>query len=157
MVAGGVGGVVSDSAHFWIGAECPNVDLSSRHGLYRVHYNGHPRFLVLLVQHLGAHVDAREPAAIARVTVVPANGILHVSHLHTHIHTHTPDVSSPYSPPSPPPSVPTPLPPLPLRPHSPPSPPPSVPTPLPPLPPPSPPSLLPQCTPSCTHTPLPVR
>ena len=90
IVAGGAGGwVVTDSAHFWIGAECPNVDLSSRHGLYWVHYNGHPRFLVLLVQHLGAHVNAREPAAIAGVTVVPTNGILHVSHLHTHTHTRT--------------------------------------------------------------------
>jgi len=32
-------------------------------------------FLKLLIKHLGTDVDAREPAAIARVAVIPANCI----------------------------------------------------------------------------------
>lgn len=39
-------------------------------------HDGHKRFLELLVQHLGAHVDARKPTAVTRMTVVPSYGVL---------------------------------------------------------------------------------
>ena len=40
------------------------------------YHNGDKRLLELLVQHLCADVNAGQPAAITRVTMVPAYGIL---------------------------------------------------------------------------------
>ena len=45
------------------------------------YHDGDKRFLELLVQHLCADINARQPAAIAWVTVVPANSILQPTHL----------------------------------------------------------------------------
>lgn len=53
------------------------------------YYNGHPRFLKLLIQHLCADVNAREPASIARVTVIPTQGILKTTNLYIHANMHT--------------------------------------------------------------------
>ena len=64
-----------------VSSEGPEVDLPSRHGSDGVYHNGHPGLLVLLIQHLSPHINAREPAAIARVAVVPAQGILQTTHL----------------------------------------------------------------------------
>lgn len=44
------------------------------------HY-GHKRLLKLLVEHLSADIYARQPASIARVTVIPADGILQPANL----------------------------------------------------------------------------
>lgn len=41
----------------------------------------HEGLLKLLIEHLGTDVDAREPAAVAGVTVVPADGIFQASDL----------------------------------------------------------------------------
>lgn len=45
------------------------------------YHNGHKRLLELLVEHLGADIYARQPAAIAGVTVVPADRILQPANL----------------------------------------------------------------------------
>ena len=45
------------------------------------YHNGHPWFLELLIGHLCSHVYPRQPAAVARVTVVPAHGVLQSSNL----------------------------------------------------------------------------
>ena len=47
------------------------------------YHNCNKWFLKLLIQHLCAHVDSREPAAVTRVTVVPADGILQPPYLGT--------------------------------------------------------------------------
>lgn len=43
--------------------------------------DGEPRLLVLLVEHLRADVDTGEPAAVAGVAVVPADGVLQTTSL----------------------------------------------------------------------------
>ena len=44
-------------------------------------HDGYERLLELLVQHLGAHVDAREPTAVTRMTVIPPYGIFQSANL----------------------------------------------------------------------------
>ena len=41
----------------------------------------HPWLLELLVGHLSAHINAREPTAVTRVTVVPTHTILKTTNL----------------------------------------------------------------------------
>lgn len=48
-------------------------DSKKRKGL--AYNNGDKWFLELLVQHLSAHINARQPAPISRVAVIPANHI----------------------------------------------------------------------------------
>ena len=58
-------------------------------GLQRAHerlagttnHDGNEGVLVLLVRHLGRHVDAREPAPIPRMRVVPADRVLKTPNL----------------------------------------------------------------------------
>ena len=46
--------------------------------------------LKVLVEHLRGDVDAGEPAAVAGVRVVPADGVLHPPHLHLMQHSGIP-------------------------------------------------------------------
>lgn len=60
------------TTNLWKGTECSQVDFTSRHSSNGIHYNGYPGFLVLLIQHLCPYIYSRQPAAIARVTVIPS-------------------------------------------------------------------------------------
>ena len=53
--------------------ECANLDLARRDRAVRVDDDRQERVLVLLLHHLRAAVDAGQPAAVARVAVVPAH------------------------------------------------------------------------------------
>ena len=44
-------------------------------------HDGNKRVLVLLVRHLGRHIDTREPAPIPRMRVVPADRVLKTPNL----------------------------------------------------------------------------
>lgn len=44
-------------------------------------HDGDEGVLVLLVRHLGRHVDTREPAPVPRVRVVPADRVLETANL----------------------------------------------------------------------------
>ena len=59
-----------------ISAECTDVDLARRNGAVRFYDDGNERVLELLVLHLRVHVDPGQPAAVARVRVVPADRVL---------------------------------------------------------------------------------
>lgn len=52
-------------------AEGANLDATSRHGLLGVNDNSDPGILVILVLGLRVHINTREPAAVARVRVIP--------------------------------------------------------------------------------------
>ena len=63
-----------------ISSEAPNLDLASAHRPLGVDHDCHPGALFL--EHaLGGHVDAREPAAVSRVGMVPSHEILWPIHL----------------------------------------------------------------------------
>ena len=66
---------------FGEGSECSEIHFSSRDGPDRIHDNGHEWVLEVLVQHLGGDVDTGEPTAVARVGVIPTDGVLQSAHL----------------------------------------------------------------------------
>lgn len=68
--------------YFGISPKGSKADLPSGDGSDGVNDDGHKRFLEVLVQHLSGHVNAGQPATVARVTVVPAYGILMAANLH---------------------------------------------------------------------------
>lgn len=67
--------------YLWISPEGPDVDLARADGTNRVDDDGDEGLLVILVEHLGGHIDARQPAAVPRVTVVPADHVLLTANL----------------------------------------------------------------------------
>ena len=66
---------------FGEGSEGSEIHFSGRNGPNRVHDDGHEWVLEVLVQHLCGDVDTREPTAVARVGVIPTNGVLQSAHL----------------------------------------------------------------------------
>merc|ERR1711939_9215 len=62
-------------------AERADVNAPSRDRTVRVNDDGEEWVFPGLVRHLGLNVDAREPAAVARVRVVPANDVLKAANL----------------------------------------------------------------------------
>ncbi len=59
-----------------VGAEGADLDLVGADGAVRVHDDGDEGVVERLLHGLGVDVDAAEPAAVARVAVVPAHGVL---------------------------------------------------------------------------------
>lgn len=49
--------------------------------LKQSYHNGYKRLLKLLVEHLSADIDTRQPASITGVTVIPADGVLQPANL----------------------------------------------------------------------------
>lgn len=45
------------------------------------YHNGYKRLLKLLVEHLSADINTRQPATITGVTVIPADGVLQPANL----------------------------------------------------------------------------
>ena len=72
------------SADLWVCSKGANLDLAGRNGAVGVNDDGQEGVHVHLLSVLGAHIDARQPAAIARVAVVPAHNILVAPHLLQH-------------------------------------------------------------------------
>ena len=66
--------------HLWVGPEGANLNLASGDCPVGVHHNGQERVLVLLLGHLRANVDARQPASIAWVAVVPPYHVFQPAH-----------------------------------------------------------------------------
>jgi hypothetical protein len=64
-----------------IGPEGSQVDFAGRDGPHGIDHNCDERLLEILVQHLRGDVNATEPAAIPRMTVIPSNGIFQSSNL----------------------------------------------------------------------------
>lgn len=60
---------------FWISAECAQTHLASRYSAHWIDDNGHKWFLIVLIQHLCRHIDAGQPAAVARMAVIPTDGV----------------------------------------------------------------------------------
>lgn len=48
------------------------------------HHNGYKRLLKLLVEHLSADIDTRQPASVTGVTVIPADGVFQPANLQGH-------------------------------------------------------------------------
>jgi len=53
-------------------AKSADFDFARSHGAHGIDNNGEEWVFVLLVHQLRVHVDPRQPASIARVTVIPA-------------------------------------------------------------------------------------
>mmetsp|Transcript_35972 Transcript_35972/g.26717 ORF Transcript_35972/g.26717 Transcript_35972/m.26717 type:complete len:202 (-) Transcript_35972:92-697(-) len=62
------------------GPKCLDLHFPSTHRSLRIYHNCDERLLVFLVELLGAHVDAGEPAPVARVGVVPPADVLGSRH-----------------------------------------------------------------------------
>lgn len=56
-------------------------DYVKKTGCRDTYYHCYEWLLELLIEHLSADINAREPAAVARVAVVPANRIFKAAHL----------------------------------------------------------------------------
>jgi hypothetical protein len=63
-----------------VSAEGSNINLSSCNGAVRIYNDCQEGVAELLIDGLGAAVDARQPAAVARMTVIPAHHILQTPH-----------------------------------------------------------------------------
>ena len=72
------------SADLWVSSKGAYLDLAGRNGAVGVDHNGQEGVHVHLLSVLGAYIDARQPAAVARVAVVPAHNILMAPHLLHH-------------------------------------------------------------------------
>jgi len=59
-----------------VGTEAAYLNLARRHRALGIDDNGNERLLMSLVESLCADIDAREPAAVARVRVVPPADVL---------------------------------------------------------------------------------
>lgn len=66
------------------------------HPLASTYNHCYEGFLKLLIEHLGTDVDPREPAAVAGVTVVPADGIFQASDLRKSREVKEPQRSAPF-------------------------------------------------------------
>jgi hypothetical protein len=53
-------------------AKSADFDFARSHGAHGIDNNGEEWVFVLLVHQLRVHVDPRQPASVARVTVIPA-------------------------------------------------------------------------------------
>lgn len=58
-----------------VGSESTEAHFASRDGSDGINDDGYKGLLEVLVQHLRRDIDARQPAAVPGVAVVPSNGI----------------------------------------------------------------------------------
>lgn len=74
---------------FWENSETAYFNLASRHGAFGIDDYGNEGLLILLVKCLGADINTGEPAAIARMRVIPTANILGSRYLFASTQMHT--------------------------------------------------------------------
>lgn len=67
---------MENSLTFGIRPECAQTYFAGRNGAHRIDDDGHEWLLEVLVQHLGGHIDAGQPASVSGMTVIPTDGVL---------------------------------------------------------------------------------
>lgn len=75
-------GIIWRLVSFWICSKGTNLDFSSRNSSCWINNNCKKGLLILLVKHLCGNINAREPASITRMRMVPPNHIFQPTSLY---------------------------------------------------------------------------
>lgn len=72
---------IAKASHFWISPESAQANFPRRNRANWIDNNRNERLLVALIGHLGRNIDARQPASVSRMAVVPPNSVLFPTNL----------------------------------------------------------------------------